>query len=79
MKDEAGVNILPPVHRIEGFQYDNPDGSRPQLGLLRLQYTDPKGEWHGLAVPAMDALYLLNLLEAWSKEEGLDHLRRPPG
>lgn len=78
MKDQAGVNILPPVHRIEGFEFDHPGGSDPRLGLLRLQYTDPKGAWHGLAVPAMDALYLLNLLAQWSKDEGLEALRQPP-
>lgn len=74
-----GLNILPPVHRIEGFLFDHPGGGNPQLGSVLLQYTDQKKSWHQLNVPAMDALYLLNLLEAWSKEQGLDHLRRSAG
>lgn len=72
-----GVSILPPVHQIEGFEFDHPGGDDPRLGLLRLQYTDQKKSWHQLNIPAMDALYLLNLLEQWSKDEGLDHLRQP--
>jgi hypothetical protein len=79
MKDDAGVNILPTVQKVQGMTYDHPGGSDPRLGRVRLQYTDPKGEWHALGLPALDALYLLNMLEQWSKDEGLDHLRRPPG
>jgi hypothetical protein len=79
MKDDAGVTLLPPVHRIEGFAFDPPPGGVDvRLGLIRLQYTDQRKTWHGLSIPTMDALYLLNLLEQWSKDEGLDHLRRPP-
>ena len=74
----SAVNILPHVHRIEGMEFDHPGGSAPQLGVIRLQYTDHKHAWHQLALPTMDALYLLNMLEQWSKDEGLEALRQPP-
>lgn len=73
------VHLLPPVHHFEGLLFDHPGGSNPRLGPLRLQYTDLKGGWHQLEVPAMEALYLLNMLEQWSKDEGLETLRRSPG
>lgn len=75
----GAVNLLPPVHHVEGLAFDHPGGSDPRLGLLRLQYTDLKGTWHQLNLPALDALYLLNLLAQWSKDEGLEALRQPPG
>lgn len=79
MKDHAAVNVLPPVHRIEGFEFSHPGGSDPRLGLVRLQYTDQKKSWHALSIPAMDALYLLNVLEQWCADERLDDLRRSAG
>jgi hypothetical protein len=79
MKDEAGVNVLPQLQRIEGIAFDHSGGSDPRLGHLRLQYTDPKGVWHQLGIPAMDALFLLEMLDQWSKDEGLGHLRQQPG
>lgn len=71
------VITLPPVHRIEGISAP-PPGADLQREQVRLQYTDQAGTWHQVDMPAMDALYLLNLLEQWSKEAGLDHLRRSP-
>jgi hypothetical protein len=59
-----------------------PSAPDPSLGsiqvavLARTTQGDPE-EWH-LKIPVLDALYLLNVLEAMSRDGRLDHLRRPP-
>lgn len=73
------VHLLPDVGRIEGLVSEIADRSDPAKGRVRLQYTDRTGSWQELQLPVLDALYLLNMLEQWSKDEQLDHLRRPPG
>lgn len=56
------VNQLPVVGRIQGLSLEGdqtPKGSR-----IRLQYTDPVGQWHETVMPFLDAMYLLNMLKA---------------
>lgn len=72
------VHLLPEVGHMEGLQYLPPAGVAPLGGRVRLQYTDPKGEWQQVEMGVPDAMYLLNLLEQWSTDEHLDDLRRPP-
>lgn len=75
------VNTLPPVGSIEGLVLKPSGSADPKTHQVELQYTDrtPAKNWHSLTMPLLDALYLLNLLEAASRDHGLDHLRRPPG
>lgn len=56
----------------------SPDPSQGSIQVLVLGRTTSGAaeEWH-LKIPVLDALYLLNVLEAMSKDGGLDHLRRP--
>ena len=70
------VKQLPPVGRIQGLSLV--PHADPKQAKVTLQYTDPSNEWCEITMPLLDALYLLNLLEAMSKEQNLDHLRRPP-
>ncbi len=72
------VNDLPDVGRIQGFNVERQQQGDPRDGVLTLQFTDRAGHWHQTKMSVGDALYLLNLLEAWSRDEGLDQLRRPP-
>ncbi|MDT7836477.1 hypothetical protein [Aquabacterium sp. OR-4] len=75
------VKTLPQVGRIEGVSLLG-QGSDPSRLKVELQYTGPgpdAGTWYSTTMPLLDALYLLNLLEALSQQGGLDHLRRPPG
>ncbi len=69
---------LPAVGRIEGLVYHGPAGAPPERQEVELQYTahTPSETWHSLKMPLLDALYLLNMLEAMSQEQGLEHLRR---
>ena len=74
------VTTLPPVGRIEGVSLHG-QGSDPSALTVELQYTGqtPLQAWHSVKMPLLDALYLLNLLEALSLQGGFDHLRRKPG
>lgn len=73
-------NTQPPV-RIEGLRLLYGQPGQPATHRVGLQYSGPKpaGQLLGLQMPLLDALYLLNLLEQLSRENGFDHLRRPPG
>ena len=73
---KSGVYLLPPVGRIQGISLI-PDED-PHKAVVELQYTDQNSEWYESVMPLLDALYLLNLLEAMSREQGFDELRRPP-
>ena len=57
----------------------SPDPSHGSIQVLVRGRTTPGAtqDWH-LKIPVLDALYLLNVLEAMAKDGGLDHLRRPP-
>ena len=72
------VNRLPDVGRIQGVQGSGL-GADPRLARISLQYTDERNCWHELQMPALDALYLLNLLAAWAKDSGMEKHRHPPG
>lgn len=70
---------VPPVGRVLGLQL-LPLGQDPANHRVVVQYTSPKQPKTAncLEMPLLDALYLLNLLEAMSADNRLDHLRRPP-
>jgi hypothetical protein len=76
MSDKSLVQQLPRVGRIEGCEYT----PAPAIAMahVQIQYSTPSGERYALAMPALDALYLLNVLEAMARENNLDRLRRPP-
>lgn len=75
------LHRLPDVGRIQGLQLQDSPLRDPAAMRVELQYTDRESTsvWHTLQIPLLDALYLLNLLEAMSQEQGFDHLRRAPG
>jgi len=73
---KSGVYKLPNVDRIRGIRLSK--GESPQKSTVFLQYTDRNNEWYETEIPLLDALYLLNLLEGMSREQGYDHLRQPP-
>lgn len=70
------LNNLPLVDRVQGLSYEPSTSADPGAGIVDLQYTDRTQRRHSLKMPVADALYLLNLLEQLSKDEGLDHMRR---
>lgn len=78
------VKKLPAVGRIEGLQLVLSGTSDPSSHHIEVQYTarTPQAgwapQWHSLEIPLPDALYLLNLLEAMSRDNGFDRLRQPP-
>ena len=74
---------MPPrlfISRIEGLSLldpvSDPRNCRVQI-LVQVRTPEGPQERH-LEVPLLDALYLLNMLEALSADQGLDHLRKPP-
>jgi hypothetical protein len=73
------VRDLPDVANFEGFLFSHPGTIDPSEGVLRLQYTGPCGTRFELQVPALAALKMLTLLEQWSRDQVLDHLREPVG
>jgi hypothetical protein len=79
--DAGPVNRLPDVGRIQGVVLQRSALKDPKADKIELQYTDrtPLQKWHSVQMPLLDALYLLNILESLSRDEGFDHLRRPPG
>ena len=68
---------LPSVGRIRGISLERDDD--PQKAKITLEYADHTQQLTEVDIPLLDALYLLNLLEAMSKDENFDHLRQPPG
>lgn len=79
MKENHSPTVtLPAVGRIEGVQYLKSPLKDPVADKVEVQYTDQSQRWHSLTMPALDALYLLNLLEQLAKSAGIDHLRREP-
>ena len=72
----GGVKPLLRVGRIRGCALTK--AADPKLCVVELQYTDPTGAECSIEMGLPDALYLLNLLEAMSRDEGYDHLRRDP-
>lgn len=75
------INPLPDVARIEGLQLQHSGSADPATHRVEVQYTDrtPGKQLHSLTMPLLDALYLLNLLEAMARDHRFDHLRQPPG
>ena len=69
---------LPDVGRIEGLVAQDSPLRDPLAMRVEVQYTGrtPPHEWHKVTMPMGSALYLLNLLEAMSREQGCDGLRR---
>lgn len=76
-KSLAGITQLPDADRIQGVQLL--PGESPQLSSVAIQYTNARTGLCELKMPLLDALYLLNVLEALSADHGYDALRRPPG
>lgn len=74
---EHGITQLPDADRIQGATLI--PGATPQLTSVSTQYTNARTGRCELKMPLLDALYLLNLLEALSADHGYDPLRRPPG
>lgn len=72
------LNHLPLVDRMQGVAFEESPSGDPGAGLVELQYTDRSQKWHALKMPALDAMTLLNMLEQVARDEGIDHLRRPP-
>lgn len=78
----SAVVKLPPVDRIEDLQLHDSVSTDQSTHRVEIQYTarTPSGQvWHSLQVPLLDAMYLLNMLEALAQDHGFDHLRHPPG
>lgn len=71
-----GVKKLPDADRIDGLSYIG--NANPRLARVELQYRTHTGQIYELHIPLLDALFLLNMLEAMSKEQGLEPLRHPP-
>lgn len=71
------ITKLPDVGRIQGLSFH--PGPDPRLSHFELQYKTDTGKLFELHIPALDALFLLNMLEAASRDHGLEPLRRPPG
>lgn len=69
------IRNLPDVDRIQGLLYRRSPDRDPKKGVVNLQYTSSTGELCQMDIPSMDALYLLNMLEALVKDEGIEHLR----
>ena len=70
------ITKLPAADRIQGLSYHPaPD---PKSAHFEVQYQTRTGELYEIHIPAMDALYLMNLIEAAAKDAGIEHLRRPP-
>ena len=76
MNKNDGITQLPDADRIQGVHLL--PGASPHLTEVALQYSNARTGWCEVKMPLMDALYLLNLLEALSKEHGYDALRKPP-
>lgn len=77
MKDKAGITQLPDADRMEGVSLI--PGATPQTTSVAIQYRNARTGWCEVKMPLLDALYLLNALEALAVDHGYDHLRRPPG
>lgn len=76
MTNNRGITQLPDADRILGLHIE-PAGS-PRLTVVSLQYTNARTGDCEVRIPLLDALHLLNLLEAMSANHGYDALRRPP-
>ncbi len=72
------IHQLPDVGRIQGLVVQDSPLRDPLAMTVEVQYTGrtPPHEWHRVVMPMRSALYLLNLLEAMSREQGCDGLRR---
>lgn len=64
------------IHRIEGLRLE--PHADPAQARVVIQHSDHTHGWSDIQMGLLDALYLLNLLEAMSAEQSLDHLRKPP-
>ena len=71
------ITKLPDADRIQGLIFQ-PAGPDPRHGHFELQYRTHTGQLFELHIPALDALYLLNMLEAAATDAGIEHLRHPP-
>lgn len=75
-KKQSGITQLPDVDRIQGVHLQ--PGATPALTEVALQYSNARTGLCELRIPLLDALYLLNVLERLSQENGYDALRKPP-
>lgn len=76
MNKKSSITQLPDADRILGVQLL--PGTSPALSSISIQYSNARTGLCDLKMPLLDALYLLNLLEALSVDHGYDSLRRPP-
>lgn len=77
MSKTKGITQLPDADRMEGIALH--PGPTPQTTHVSIQYRNSHTGWCEVKMPLLDALYLLNQLEALSADHGYDPLRRPPG
>jgi len=71
------ITKLPDVGRISGATLQK--STTAALSMVVVQYSDLTGSLFELRMPVLDALYLLNVIEAITEDSGYDHLRRPAG
>ena len=69
-----GEQKLSSVDRICGLSLNIDNDSKKCVVII--QYIDHEQQLTDINIPLLDALYLLNFLEAMSKERGFDHLRQ---
>jgi hypothetical protein len=53
-------------------------GPTPQTSIVKIQYNNARTGRHEVAMDVLNALFLLNALEALSQEHGYEPLRHPP-
>ena len=70
----TGVQKLSSVDRIYGLSLNIDNDSK--RCVVNIQYINREQQLTDINIPLLDALYLLNFLEAMSKERGFDHLRQ---
>lgn len=71
-----GCYQLPDCDHLEGISLL--PAPTPKASRVTLQYRNATAGWCKVEMPLLDALYLLNPLEALSAQNGYDALRRPP-
>ena len=70
----AGAQMLSSVDRIYGLSLNIDNDSK--RCIVNIQYINREQQLTDIKIPLLDALNLLNFLEAMSKERGFDDLRQ---
>lgn len=74
--DIAMLNELPEAKKVQGISLYK-EGKSHKDWYFKIQYTDMNDKWNELKIPMLDGLYLMNLLGAAEKEQGLGLWNRP--